>query len=160
MITEDAPFATRTVQPILTLILIAPIGVNHQVDDLISELNKVNMLISEADCLLYAMWSGNHVNGELAVTTFNASTLREVGIVQSTTFKKVKFRECFVARQIIYCIGMFNFIYDQLVILKLPAPAVNDTMQLIYDIKNQKTIPVNIQLPSAMRNVVSLQFSK
>ena len=44
--------------------------------------------------------------------------------------------------------------------LKLPAPAVNDTMQLIYDIKNQKTIPVNIQLPSAMRNVVSLQFSK
>ena len=82
--------------------LTALINANRQVS-FIPKL-KFKSLFS-ADCLLFALWSGNFVKGEIAVTTFNASTLREVGNVQSTTFKKAKFRECFVARKVIYCIG-------------------------------------------------------
>ena len=33
-------------------------------------------------------------------------------------------------------------------------------MQLVYDTKNQLTIPVTIVIPENMKNVVSLQFSK
>ena len=33
-------------------------------------------------------------------------------------------------------------------------------MQLVYDTKNQLTIPVTIVIPDNMKNVVSLQFSK
>ena len=51
---------------------------------------------------------GNDVNGELAVSVFNASNLREIDTPQSTTFKKKRFQECFIARGILYCIGMFD----------------------------------------------------
>ena len=79
-------------------------------------------------------------------------------MVQSTTFQKKKFRECFVARQVIYCIGKPDerSTYDHV----FSAPSINNTMQLVYDTKNQLTIPVTIVIPDNMKNVVSLQFSK
>lgn len=84
---------------------------------------------STVDCSIYTLWSGenyspvyitcdhselkclgNDVNGELAVSVFNASNLREIDTPQSTTFKKKRFQECFIARGILYCIGMFEII--------------------------------------------------
>ena len=45
------------------------------------------------------------MKGELAVSSFNATTLREVGVAQTTTFRKKTYQECFVAKKILYCIG-------------------------------------------------------
>ena len=62
-------------------------------------------------------FSGNEVKGELAVSSFNATTLREVGVAQTTTFRKRTYQECFVAKKILYCIGIELYNYDSYILL-------------------------------------------
>jgi len=104
---------------------------------------------STIDCSIYTLWSGNDVNGELAVSVFNASNLREIDTPQSTTFKKKRFQECFIARGILYCIA---------------SPKLENgnqtTVDLVYDIQGRTTVPVSVELPSTFNDTVSLQFSQ